>query len=107
MARQVYSFSKIKKQKTKAGTDAFIMGIVSLVIIAALLIYSVATAGNVGRIGLFMYIAFMLSIAGTVISARALRDNNAYGPLIKAGLVVNLIGIVLFIGIMFYGMVAD
>ncbi|MBQ9827926.1 MAG: hypothetical protein IJM62_04505 [Lachnospiraceae bacterium] len=107
MARQVYSFSKIKKQKTKAGMDAFIMGVISLVIIAALVIYAVVSEGNVGRAGLLLYIAFMLSIAGTVISARALRDDDTYGPYIKSGLIINIIGIVAFLAINFYGMMAD
>ncbi len=107
MARQVYNFSKIRKEKTKAGSDALIMGIVALIIIAALIIYAIITKGNVGAAGLLIYVAMMLSAVGAVIAYRSLRNPNYYGRLLKVSLMMNAVCFLLTIAITFYGLMPD
>ncbi|MBR0085864.1 MAG: hypothetical protein IJL97_04850 [Lachnospiraceae bacterium] len=104
MAKQVYSFTKIKKDRTTAGIYATIIGMIALVLIAVLIGLAVYTDGNVSsRMSVLSYISFFVALLGLYIAGSARRDSDTYGRMIKAGVIINALALIVNAVIFFIG----
>lgn len=105
MAREIYSYTKIQKNRTKKGIYASVIGGVSILVLMILIIIAFVRQGDLSiYITSFGYVSFIASIIGYIMAGRVKNDDDIYGKFIQAGVNINLIAIALHLVVILIGL---
>jgi len=105
MAREIYSYTKIEKNRTKKGIYASIIGGMSILMLLILIIISFFSQGSLSiYVTSLGYVSFTAGIIGYVMAERIKKNDDIYGKFIKAGVNINAIAIVLHLIVILIGL---
>lgn len=98
------SFSS--KVVPKEGIAAIITGIVSIILFLILSVYSTLKRGEASLfIGVIGMAAFILALAGFIVSLRAMKKDNVFLKIPIYGVAINTFAVILYLILYFYGMI--
>lgn len=104
MAKQIYSFTKIEKKRTRAGIITSLLGVLLIIALLCLVAAAVFLNGEmpVGIAAMGMF-TFLVSI-GNYWGAKAARDDDdTFGKFLRSGFVISSIAMWLHVLIIFIG----
>ena len=104
MANKVYSFTKVRKQRTKSGIYSLVIGIDSLILLAFLIGFGIYKSGQMtGMICLLPYVSMAASIFCAFKTRRDMDRMDVSGKYLEAGYRVCLISALMHTGIFLIG----
>lgn len=94
MAGKVYSFTKVRKQRTRSGIYALIIGIESLVLLLFLILFGIYRGGNMTGILCFLpYISWLASAVCAFKTGKDRERMDVSGKYLDVGHRVSLISV--------------
>jgi len=105
MAKEIYSYTKIQKNRTNKGIYASIIGGVSILVLILLIIFAFVKQGALSiYIASLGYVSFIASIIGYIMAGRVKRNDDIYGKFIKTAVNINTIAIALHLIVILIGL---
>lgn len=105
MAREIYSYTKVQKNRTNKGIHASIIGGISILMLMILVIISFIKKGDLSvYLTSLGYISFIASIIGYIMAGRVKKNDDIYGKFIQAGVNINSIAIALHLIVILIGL---
>lgn len=104
MANKVYSFTKVRKQRTKSGVYSLVIGIDSLILLAFLIGFGIYKSGQMtGMICLLPYVSMAASIFCALKTRKDMDRMDVSGKYLEAGYRVCVVSSLVHAGIFMIG----
>jgi len=105
MAKEIYSYTKIQKNRTNKGIHASLIGSFSILMLMILIVIAFIKKGELSiYITSLGYISFIASIIGYTMAGRVKKNDDIYGKLIQTGVNINTIAITLHLIVILIGL---
>ena len=105
MAREIYSYTKIQKNRTNKGIHAVVIGGISILMLMFLIIFAFIKQGNLSvYISSLGYVSFIAAIIGYIMADRVKKNDDIYGKFIQTGVNINKIAIALHLIVILIGL---
>lgn len=98
MPKQVYSFTKIEKKRTKKGVIALVLGMIAIVALIGLIVAAVVLKGQIPMgIASMAYLSLLAAVIGWSLANEARKNDDSFGRCIESGRIVSIVAVILHI----------